>query len=407
MANTDIPAWIEVKLFENVLRETVKDFQEIKEFKVFPALAPGENYATVMLKVQTDVLLTNGCQHRQTFMLKVAHDTELYRNEMAKWEMFISESGMYREIKPEFEKLYADAGLDVQFGAKGYKLPVDMEYILLEDLSMRGFRNANRQDCLDMDHCKAVLKKIAQFHAASAVRVEQKGMFEKPYLCGFLMEESKNFMKTMFDSSTPHLMRTVEKLENHHEHHEQLKYVSNHVTDIMFEQCLVDESEFNVLNHGDCWANNIMFQYDTDGKLKETYLVDLQMPRYGSPAQDLMYFIMSSAHIDIKVQQFDYMIKYYYDNLIHHLQLLKYTKPLPKLRDIHTALIKYGIWGFVTVTTVMGAVLCDPTDTANLDNFVGDSAEGDKFKEILFSNNRYVQHLKVVLPWLCYRGAFQ
>ncbi|XP_046806614.1 uncharacterized protein LOC111676006 isoform X2 [Lucilia cuprina] len=246
MANTDIvPSWIKAKLFEKVLRETVKDFHEIKEFKVFPALAPGENYATVMLKVQADVLLTTGSVQQQTFMLKVAHDSELYRNEMSKWGMFVTESGMYRDIKPEFEKLYADAGLDVQFGAKGYELAVDKEYILLEDLSRRGFKNAKRQDCLDLEHCKAVLKKIAQFHAASAVRVQQK------------------------------------------------------------------------------------------------------------------------------------------------------------------ALIKYGIWGFVTVVTVMGAVLCDPTNTANIDNFVGASEEGDTFKKILYSNERYVRHLKVVLPWLCYRGALE
>lgn len=54
----------------------------------------------------------------------------------------------------------------------------------------------------------------------------------------------------------------------------------------------------------------------------------------------------------------------------------------------------------------MAAVLCDPTDTANIDNFVGVSEDGDKFKEMLYSNERYVKYLKVVLPWLCYRGAF-
>ncbi|KAM7360757.1 uncharacterized protein ACRADG_007524 [Cochliomyia hominivorax] len=407
MTQIDIPNWIEPKLFDKVLRETVPDYKELKEFKVFPALAPGENYATVMLKVQADVLLTNGSTHRQTFMLKVAHDTDLYRNEMSKWEMFISESGMYRDIKPDFEKLYADAGLRVEFGAKSYDLSTDKEYILLEDLSVRGFKNAKRQDCLDMEHCKSVLKKIAQFHAASAVRVEQKGMFEKPYLNGFLIDESKNLCKIMFDTSIPHLLKTIKNLENYEDCYEQIKKLSVNITDIMFEESRLDESDFNVLNHGDCWSNNIMFQYDKKGKLQETLLVDLQMPRYGSPAQDLLYFIVSSARLDIKVEKFDYMIKYYHDNLIEHLQLLKYSKPLPKLRDIQTALIKYGIWGFFTIITVMAAVLCDPTNTANLDNFVGASEDGDKFKELLYSNERYIKYLKVVLPWLNYRGALQ
>ncbi|GBP07253.1 hypothetical protein EVAR_73477_1 [Eumeta japonica] len=184
MSQPDSPAWIESSLFEHVLRATIKDFKHIKEFRVSPALAP-ENYATIMLKVQAEVALTSGSLKEQSFMLKVAHDTELYRKEMSKWEIFATETGMYSIIKPEFEELYAHVGLNVQFGAKCYELPVNKEYILLEDLSRRGFKNVKRQDCLDMEHCQAVLKKIAQFHAASAVRVERKGMFAEHYLYGF------------------------------------------------------------------------------------------------------------------------------------------------------------------------------------------------------------------------------
>lgn len=346
MSQAEIPAWIEANLFEHVLRANIKDFKCIKEFQVFPALAPGENFATVMLKVQIEAELNNSSLQTQSFMLKVAHDTEFYRKEMSKWEIFVTEAGMYRDIKPEFEELYAQVGLDIQFGAKSYDLAVNKEYILLEDLTARGFRNAKRQDCLDLEHCKAVLKKIAQFHAASAVRVVHKGRFAKPYLYGFLKEESRNVCKTVFDTSLPHLIKATKKLKGCHQNYlQQLIKFGPKGTEMVFDQTVVSDKDFNVLNHGDCWANNIMFQYDKEGKLKETYLVDLQMPRYGSPAQDLLYFILSSAQADIKIQKFDYMIKYYYDNLIDHLKLLKYTKPLPTLRDIHIALIKYGIWG--------------------------------------------------------------
>ena len=340
-----VPAWIEAKLFESVLNETVKDFEAIKEFRAYPALAPGENYATVMLKVQADVQLRTGPIQRQTFMLKVAHDSELYRKEMSMWNMFSIEAGMYKEIKPDFEKMYADAGLNVRFGANSYELPTDQEYILLEDLSVRGFKNAKRQDCLDMAHCKMVLKKLAQFHAASVVRIERKGMFENKYLHGFVKKEVQPFSKSIFDGSAPYLLKTVKKLKDHEQYYVQLEHLLNNITDLLFDKYPLDESEFNVLNHGDFWCNNIMFQYDEHGKLQETYLVDLQMPRYGSPAQDLLYFIISSAHLDIKINKFDYMIKYYHDNLVEHLNLLKCETPVPTLRDIHKALIKYGIWG--------------------------------------------------------------
>ena len=63
--------------------------------------------------------------------------------------------------------------------------------------------------------------------------------------------------------------------------------------------------------------------------------------------------------------------------------------------------------GIVVIQTVMAGVLCDPTDTANIDNFVGDSNDGQKFRELLYSNTRFIQHLEVILPWLCNRGSLE
>lgn len=105
------------------------------------------------------------------------------------------------------------------------------------------------------------------------------------------------------------------------------------------------ETDFNVLNHGDMWINNIMFQYDNDGNIQEMLFVDLQMCKYGSPAIDLYYFLISSCNPDIKMKEFDYLIRYYYDELIDCLQLLKYSKPLPKLTDLHADIIKRGFYG--------------------------------------------------------------
>lgn len=193
----------------------------------------------------------------------------------------------------------------------------------------------------------------------------------------------------------------------------------------MFKLGKVDHNEFNVLNHGDCWSNNIMFQYDSFGKINETYLVDFQMPKYGTPAQDLFYFLVSSAKLEIKIKEFDYFIKFYHDNLTENLRLLKYPKKLPSLKDIHIMLYKYGLWGkfqcwccviqqynplgfiagFTTATGVMAAVLLDPTENASLDNFMGDDDAGNEFKMLMYTNPRYRKHMECILPWLHNRGA--
>lgn len=104
----------------------------------------------------------------------------------------------------------------------------------------------------------------------------------------------------------------------------------------------VDPTEFNVLNHGDSWLNNIMFKHDDAGNIEDIYFVDYQVCKYGTPAQDLWYFIMSSTELDIKVEQFDYFIRYYHERLVENLKNLQYIGNVPELHELHQAMIKYG-----------------------------------------------------------------
>lgn len=52
-----LPEWIKAPLFEPVFAEIHADFKRTKEFKVAPALSAGENYATVMLRIEAKVEL--------------------------------------------------------------------------------------------------------------------------------------------------------------------------------------------------------------------------------------------------------------------------------------------------------------------------------------------------------------
>ncbi|KAI8118174.1 hypothetical protein CVS40_10086 [Lucilia cuprina] len=400
-----VPKWIEAKLFENLLQQNIENFKNIKEFIVKPGAAVGENYATVMLKVEIEVELKDLSTKSLSFMLKVNHDNEQIREMMKGHDIFDIEKCMYDDIVPAFEKLYADVGVKVNFGAKSYNLPTKQQYILLENLCPRGFKNANRLEGLDVEHTKCVLKKLAQWHAASAVLVEKRGPYEKKYLEGYFQEETKELMRSMFEGMGHIFIDCAKNYSNYNEYAEDLNASNSEMIDEFYKVAKHNPKEFNVLNHGDCWSNNVMFQYDAFGRIKETYLIDFQMAKYGSPAQDLFYFLLSSTQYEIKINKFDYFIKYYHDNLVENLKLLKYSQRIPSLTELHSMLYKYGIWGYSTVTGVMGAVLLDPTDNANLENFLGDSDAGSEFKKLMYSNDRYRKHAEALLPWLRNRGA--
>lgn len=154
------------------------------------------------------------------------------------------------------------------------------------------------------------------------------------------------------------------------------------------------------MNHGDCHINNIMFQHDAFGKIKNTAFVDFQVAKYGSPAHDLYYLILSSAEMNIKISQFDAMIRFYYDNLVENLKLLQYHRPLPKLSNLHAALLKSGFGAFLIATTILPVAMLEKTDNATLEEFK------NKMAVDMYSNPKYVQAMTdLILPWLDNRGS--
>ncbi|TMW46882.1 hypothetical protein DOY81_008046 [Sarcophaga bullata] len=411
----NVPKWLEAKLFETILKENFEKYKEIKEFKAYDGLSARENYSTVMTRIEIVIELEDGATQTQFFMLKTEHESELFKELANRIHSFAQEFKVYQEILPRLEKLYQDAGQTVKFGAKCYKLPITQGHLLLEDLKQQGFKNANRLECLDMHHAKMVLKKMAQWHAASVVHKENNGSYEESYKTALYTDAGRKSMSIFFEGMTKYLLKCLHLYDNHKLYREKLEKLLSCIVDELFKAVKVNKDDFNVLNHADLCTNNIMFQYTDDGQLLNTFFVDYDRLKYGSPAQDLLYFIISSLQIDIKIKQFDHLIQYYHEHLVESLQLLKYTKKIPTLKDIHIMLHKYGIWGeygtlisnalgFCTAVGVMAVALIDSSEMSTLDKFDGDGEDGDTFKLMMFTNKRYHQHMNAILPWLLNRG---
>ncbi|KAK5640987.1 hypothetical protein RI129_009534 [Pyrocoelia pectoralis] len=108
-------------------------------------------------------------------------------------------------------------------------------------------------------------------------------------------------------------------------------------------------SKFNVLNHGDLWTNNIMFSYNSNGKIKDVrfvsfllsvvmslsvlvFQVDYQTLFYSSPAIDLHYFLAAGASFESK-KNMTALLKYYFQKLTHYLAKLDVKVTPPKWDD--------------------------------------------------------------------------
>ncbi|XP_017018452.1 uncharacterized protein [Drosophila kikkawai] len=405
-----IPEWINEEYIRPILEKDVTGFDKIVNFTAIAATAPGENYTSIMVRVVVDILVKDGSEQRISYILKTGLDINKGGAMVHQMGLFPKEKEMYQNHIPHFVKLYKKAGLDIELAPRCVHIEETPERITLifEDLSRQNFRNFDRLKGFDLPHIRCVLRKLAELHAASAVYRTVNGPYAERYYNSMFVEANRSFFiplremrdasyfKAMKEWGIPDVERYIKKFPSPTEGFEEGLRLNK-----------VDESDFNVLNHGDSWSNNIMFNYKDNGEIDRTIFVDLQMAKWGTPAQDLWYMILTSASLEIKVTEFDLFIQIYHERLTECLQLLNYSKRIPTLRDLHAMMIKYGSWGPFTATGVMVATLMPSDKESNMEKMLAAGPEAEAFRYKTFTNSYYVKAMRQLLPFFDRKGLFE
>ncbi|KAL5285033.1 hypothetical protein ACFFRR_007021 [Megaselia abdita] len=407
----ELPPWVKQEYFENIAAEEFENLSKVTKFTAESGSAPGENYASVILRIIMECELKDGSNKSLSLMVKTTHPASSMGGQLTQQlGVFPRETEVYESIIPAFEKMYLDKGKKVVFGPKHYKLAKDpgQDTVVLEDLEPRKFKNANRFEGFDLDHTESVLKLLAEYHAASAVYHETVGPFPEKFNTGLFDRSKKEMFVQVFVPLFAGLKQIFGQFVENGKHFCELMYPDD--IDVMVEQNLklgdINPEEFNVLNHGDSWCNNVMFKYNDKGEREETILVDFQMGKYGTPCQDLFYFIFTSVKQELRLTKFDYFIKYYHDNLKENLTLLGYKKPIPTLNELHIMLLKKSKMACNAFGTLAMALF----DVGKLagqfksDDLLSKSLSGVDFKQLMFTNPAYIKCLNECLPWLENRG---
>lgn len=102
-----------------------------------------------------------------------------------------------------------------------------------------------------------------------------------------------------------------------------------------------NDNDFNVLNHGDLWLNNMLWKYDElDSDLIDVILIDYQEGLFCSPGFDLNHFFYASCKLDVQLNDLDKLLEYYHAELVASLKTFKYPNSIPTLAEIQDELIK-------------------------------------------------------------------
>ncbi|XP_037922349.1 uncharacterized protein LOC119658744 [Hermetia illucens] len=375
----------------------------IKKFTVAPSSSAGENYVCTMYRVTIEVEKEDGTEDSTRYIIKMMPPNDPTAEMKKSLGIFEKEVEMYQKIVPQFEEILIENGVKTALAPKCWKVAYDPEMLIMEDLGARKFSNINRLNGMDMEHAKMVLSKLAQFHAASVCLLEKNGPFSNLVMGSMVNNEHFRAMQPIFWSN---ILKNLRLWKTCQEYVHRMEKMSERILSIYEDIYDPKPDEFNVILHGDLWANNIMFQHDEDGQPKDVLFVDLQISRYGSPVHDLIYFILSSTEYPIKVKEFDYMIKYYHQELVKNLKLLKYPKAPPTLIDLHIAVVKKSFLGVFVSCSVMPIALLEPTEDANMENFMKDDEAGNKFKQNMYLNPRVIKSCELIFPFLENLGGF-
>ncbi|XP_063832601.1 uncharacterized protein LOC135081746 [Ostrinia nubilalis] len=229
-------------------------------------------------------------------VIKFAYDKEVY---------------VYATLFPIYRSL--DTGIDYEkLFPKCYYGDSDNQLLVMEDMTTLGFFNYVGQ-YLDNDHINESLKAVARLHALSMILIEKKIHLPNYSFRPFVSSDPDFYFSVM-----TYCMQKHAPLFQNMSHYDLLVKLLNNFSNNMNYSSL--KARKLVYGHGDCWKANVLFEY-RNKKPVGACLVDYQLSRLMNPAQDVLYFIMTSTNSSMRDQKtVDSFLSTYYNELTNILQ---------------------------------------------------------------------------------------
>ncbi|XP_055605524.1 uncharacterized protein LOC129753704 [Uranotaenia lowii] len=312
-------------------------------------------------------------------------------------EQFKKESLIYQDVIPEMERMFDS---NITFAPKFLKHETSPHDILvLENVRSKGFGMNSLYKRFNLREGQKILLKLGQFHAASAVYHAQHGVINDSFKEGMFGESTAEDMNKFL---LPYYKSFVESLEIRNYSSDIVDLIrqwnQNPVTAIgkMFKY---NPDGFNVLNHGDLWAYNLLFRND------ELRFMDFQSAFWGSPSFDVLLLLFNAVKVEDVVASFDELIELYHHELATTLEQLKYPKPIPTLEEIKQDIADHGFVGAFQLQEIIPTDFYfaqgDPEEPKLV---MQDSPEGEECRRKLFQMEELVHEFDTLLPFAFERG---
>lgn len=342
--NYKVPNWLHEAFILRVLSQSGETQIKLNEFTIDSATQKGDNFASEMFRI-----VVNYCEADlsevivRNLILKKTHTDPKISKMIQHSDIYRKEINCYRTYLPEFQKILATVGITEKLAPEVIYFDMENEVLVMEDLSVQGFRTAEKSSRLSMDLAKMTLRKLALFHVSSIIYNEREGR---------QLENVKNeifteHLKEMFDLNLDAAVAEIQSWgADFSKYVPDLKFIRNNFAEII-DATLVPSEGMGVFMHGDMWLNNIMVQYAENKSANDIVLLDFQLSGWASRAIDVIYFIFTTLNEVDYMQNFDEVLRVYNDEFSALLEKFNY-KYIPEFSQFQEEVEKKLPYGIVT-----------------------------------------------------------
>ncbi|XP_029171302.1 uncharacterized protein LOC114940725 [Nylanderia fulva] len=317
--------------------------------------------------------------------------------------MFIRELTMLKETLPKIEKLvHKQLGPKLWFGSSECRI------LVMENLSEKGFIMKDRQKGLSMAHCLLVIEQLAKLHAGSVALHEKEPKLIESFKTGGILSATcpESYMR-LLEVSLLNMSKAIQGWADQ-KYNARIATKLDKLAKTIRDRCAVvykyEPNEFCVLNHGDCWTNNIMFQENDNGKVSNVLMVDYQMSVYSSPAIDLHYFLNICPQTEIKNENDDFLLNLYLKTLTNTMTSIGCTTKAPTMKNLKAALHKRRIYAVFAGVVLAFRMMADVKDTEDFETVLK-QLQGETKMDV-FKNPDAVILAQKIIPIMDQRHYF-
>ncbi|CAL4147188.1 unnamed protein product [Meganyctiphanes norvegica] len=231
------------------------------------------------------------------------------------------------------------------------------EVIIFEDLRTPGFKMTDKLKGMDVPHATLVMKALGRFHGGS-ILLQQKtntnNLSEK-----YETLNDHLWIEKLKDAWIISVLKTgaaiTESIGGYEPVREWIEKTLENIDDFLSEQW-GDSPPFNVVIHGDCWTNNVLFRYNSEGLPEEVMLLDVEVNRFCSLAVDLSYFMATSLDGKTRKDYKEQLLREYYSSLISVIEGGGGSMPftIEELKQEFERKRPFGLlWGIATLPPIL------------------------------------------------------